>query len=314
MPKPNFKNFIPPKSLNFLIFLFLISLPAFAWADLGVPEKIVTCGTGAKPCEVCDLYEGVHNLIDLLLFGLTLPAATLAIIAAGVIWLISAGSPEKITLGKNILWYAGLGILVAFGAWLIVNTILSTLAFKNPFDQKAWSDFSFCEKFKEAFQAGETKKTTTTTTATTVSKKCDNCVTLSVPYKVGACKGTATGQVCQVDKTLNDRLVDFNRDIINDGKISYGQVSEAWPPTVTHKDECHGLGTCVDWNFISSSAKGNAKDITYLVDKADKFKLRAVYEVADDIRKKELEGRGIPSKNIQTVAGIKTEHFSIYLK
>lgn len=143
MPKFNLNLYIIS---SFLLLLFSALFPLAASAHVGIPSQLVPCGLGALPdCRVCHLYDLAHNVIDFLLWGLASPLLVVALIASGIIWLTSAGSEEKVALGRRILFSAVIGFLIAFAAWVIVNTILNTLVFKNPFNQKPWSDFSFCE-------------------------------------------------------------------------------------------------------------------------------------------------------------------------
>lgn len=125
----------------FGLFFFLNN----ASADIRVPIELVPCGKNGPNCEVCHLYDLAHNLIDLMLWGLATPLLVVALIAGGVVWLTSAGSEQRVELGKKILWSAVIGFLIAFGAWVIVNTILNTLVFQNPFNKAPWSDYSFCK-------------------------------------------------------------------------------------------------------------------------------------------------------------------------
>ena len=71
--------------------------------------------------------------------------AVVAVIAGGVLWLTSGGSESRITMGREILWYAVIGILLAFSSWIIVNTILDTLGFRLPINMARWNDFSICQ-------------------------------------------------------------------------------------------------------------------------------------------------------------------------
>ncbi len=158
MPNFNLKLSIPDNSL--VIFVLALTIlfgmvftfyPTQALADAGIPDQLVPCS--GVDCTVCNLYDGVHNIIDFLLFAITLPLAVVAIIAGGVMLLISGGSEERVSRGKSILSYAIIGILIAFSAWVIVNTILNTLAFQNPVYGGPWSDYSFCSEF-EKLKAG----------------------------------------------------------------------------------------------------------------------------------------------------------------
>ncbi|OGF51792.1 hypothetical protein A2739_00785 [Candidatus Giovannonibacteria bacterium RIFCSPHIGHO2_01_FULL_43_100] len=130
--------------------LFFFFAPALVSAHVGVPTQLVPCGStkapADHPCQVCDLYTLAHNIIDLLLWGIATPLLVVALLAAGFFWLTSGGSEEKITKGRSILVSAVIGFVIAFGAWVIINTIMSTLAFKNPFDGSAWNNTGFCSQ------------------------------------------------------------------------------------------------------------------------------------------------------------------------
>jgi len=127
----------------FLILLYFF-IPALALAHISVPTQLVPC---TNDCNVCHLYDLAHNIIDLLLWGIATPLLIVALLVAGFFWLTSAGSEEKITKGKSILFSAVVGFVIAFGAWVIINTIMTTLVFKNPIDNNsAWNDTSFCSQ------------------------------------------------------------------------------------------------------------------------------------------------------------------------
>ena len=143
MPKNNLNLYI---ASSLLLLLFSVFLPLTASAHVGIPDHLVPCGRPGTPpvCNVCHLYDLAHNLMDFMLWALAAPLLVVALIAGGVVWLTSAGSEEKVALGRRILFSAIIGFLIAFAAWVIVNTILNTLVFQNPFYGGPWSDYSFC--------------------------------------------------------------------------------------------------------------------------------------------------------------------------
>ena len=62
-----------------------------------------------------------------MLWDIATPLLVIALLVAGFFWLTSAGSEEKVSKGKSILFSAVIGFIIVFGAWLIVNTLLTTL-------------------------------------------------------------------------------------------------------------------------------------------------------------------------------------------
>lgn len=57
--------------------------------------------------------------------GISGSIAILMVIYGGVTWLTSGGSTDRITKGKNVLVWATIGLAIIFGAYSLVNFILS---------------------------------------------------------------------------------------------------------------------------------------------------------------------------------------------
>ena len=58
---------------------------------------------------------------------LTGSLALLMVIYGGTIFIIAAGSQERIQKAKQILVAASIGVAIIFSAWLIVNIVIGTL-------------------------------------------------------------------------------------------------------------------------------------------------------------------------------------------
>lgn len=110
-----------PRVLVISLLFAALFLPSVASAAL------VTCGTSSTPpCTICDFYQLVKTLTDFLLI-IIVPLAILAL-AVGGIYLLAAGGRESwVSRGKEIIWSAVLGIVIALVAWIAVNTIMSLL-------------------------------------------------------------------------------------------------------------------------------------------------------------------------------------------
>src|SRR3989344_738841 len=121
-----------------LIFAFSIFNTAFA-QDSG----LVICGVGdAKPCTICDIWALADKVINFLLFTLATPILIVVLIAGGFIYLTSGGNPKKTETAKGLITSAIVGIIIAFAAWLVVDTILKTLV-KGDFTI-AWQEIEEC--------------------------------------------------------------------------------------------------------------------------------------------------------------------------
>lgn len=152
--KPASKMFFQ-KIKKLIIFQIIFSgvlmlTPFFAVAQVGdltkdLDEPIVHCGTKASgtPCGVCDLFKLTKRLLDLAFFTLVPLIATLAIVYAGFLLLFSA-SPfgiGSVSEAQNIFKSVFVGLLTAYAAWLIVNTLV--MFFAGDLNQsKEWYKFS----------------------------------------------------------------------------------------------------------------------------------------------------------------------------
>jgi len=135
-----------PKYLKITILVILLTfliLPQVAWAsflpfDFG-SDTLVPCGRNPNnpdnppettvPCNLCHVFVLARNVISLLL-TLIILIAPLILIFGGFIMLTSAGIPERANHGKQVLTYTIIGLAIAFGAWMIINTVMNKLV--NP--------------------------------------------------------------------------------------------------------------------------------------------------------------------------------------
>lgn len=88
--------------------------------DLTTPEK------ETDPCNLCHIFMMLQRLLN----GIGLVAAGWAIIfivIGGIVIMTAGGSPDKASQGKRMITYAIIGIVIAFGAWLVINTLMNKL-------------------------------------------------------------------------------------------------------------------------------------------------------------------------------------------
>ena len=115
-----------------------------AHAAIRLPTSLVPCGTSANPaqCNPCHLWLLADNVINFILW-MSLPILVIALLYGGIIWLISVGNTANVQRGKTIIFNAIVGILIAFMGWLIVDSIIKTLAAGRPV--AAWNTAPSCE-------------------------------------------------------------------------------------------------------------------------------------------------------------------------
>lgn len=114
------------------LFSGLIVIIALVWAmNAGAAAAwlpLVPCGTESNPCKLCHLWQLGNRIINFIIWDLSIPAATILIIAAGVILLISGGNENRVALGRTIFTNTVIGLVIVFCAWLLIDTLFSTLA------------------------------------------------------------------------------------------------------------------------------------------------------------------------------------------
>ncbi len=114
------------------VFLFSLTSTALAiniWEGTG--SGGVTCNQSAinasgvltSACTFCDALRVTQNILNYLV------ELAFAIVTAMIVWgaiqmIISTGSSEKFTHGRQTITDAVIGLLVIMGAWLIVNEFL----------------------------------------------------------------------------------------------------------------------------------------------------------------------------------------------
>lgn len=111
--------------LTFLVILMLfVALPAFA------QNLKPNCDPTLPPsqpgsCDVSAAVTFLKRIIDFMLTYTLIPLAALFIVYGGFVILTSAGSEQKFAEGKKIITAAVIGVAIALGSYLIVNTILN---------------------------------------------------------------------------------------------------------------------------------------------------------------------------------------------
>ena len=121
------------------VVLFIFFTPALAETNSNLGD-IIPCE--GNECGVCDIFKLISNVIKFAAFTIAAPLAGI-IMAYGGFKLITSGSNESNkSKGTNAIWAAVWGILITFGAYVIVNAIIGGLA-GNSFSE-SWYQFPGC--------------------------------------------------------------------------------------------------------------------------------------------------------------------------
>lgn len=111
------------KIVLFLVFYFLFFTFSAQAAGL------VPCGGGESEsaCTWCNLMQMISNIVNFMLY-IIFPIAAAMIVIGGISIMTAAGSPQKITKGKEIITAAIIGLLIALFSYLIIDTIIKIIA------------------------------------------------------------------------------------------------------------------------------------------------------------------------------------------
>lgn len=114
------KNILTPLTVSLVTLLS----PVFVLAADTKFFPVCECCSSPTPCSVKDFFVVVDKIIDAALY-LSFFIAVIMIIKGGVTILLGAGKPAEVTKGRETVTWAIWGMVIAFGAWLIVNTVLT---------------------------------------------------------------------------------------------------------------------------------------------------------------------------------------------
>lgn len=81
---------------------------------------------GQGLCTVDNILQVIVN-VSYLILALSGSAALIALVYGGLEWVISAGNPERIKRGKDALSGAAIGLAIVFGAYVVINLLISVL-------------------------------------------------------------------------------------------------------------------------------------------------------------------------------------------
>lgn len=135
-----------------VVILFGIILPTVAGAVDWLP--LVPCGLNARPadgdpntnytqpCNRCELLHLLRNLIFAVMLGVVPLGGTLLFVIAGFLWILGGANPGYVSQAKSIFTNTFYAILVIALAWIIVNTIIKSIAKDEIFANQPWYKFA----------------------------------------------------------------------------------------------------------------------------------------------------------------------------
>lgn len=227
--------------------------------------KITTTIPGTSITQGGDAPTITAYIANLWIFGLLAGGvlAFIMIVYGAIEWTVSAGSQSKIEDAKDRIYQALIGLVLLFGAYLILSFINPNLVRLGEVEKFLQSS----DNFPSVNQAG-------TSTATTAQSICSGCVQIpsTIPHtrlQNDHCRtlGAPLNGRCYIDTVMSTRLRNLASvyppvQNINGVQTPIWQVTEAFPPRpspfpsdtriqgVTGFSKwptaCHNTGSCVD--------------------------------------------------------------------
>jgi type IV secretory pathway VirB2 component (pilin) len=108
--------------------LALITLVFVSGFPFVANAAFVICGnTSDNPCTYDALVTMIQAIVSFVLTDVAAPIAIIVIVWGGIQMAISAGNEGKFKEGRKKITAAAVGLVITFGAWLLINTILKFL-------------------------------------------------------------------------------------------------------------------------------------------------------------------------------------------
>ena len=132
-------NFLKISAVSFFLFGLVRVNSACA--------ALVPCGTEADPeaCTLCHLWELISEIINFISFSLAIPVAVLLFVIAGILFVVSGGNEQRTGLARTIFTNTIIGLVIIFCSWLLIDTLVKTIAGDLKGIIGAWNDFPTCE-------------------------------------------------------------------------------------------------------------------------------------------------------------------------
>lgn len=78
-------------------------------------------------CQFCHVFVMVNGIVSWVLINLVPPIALLMIVVGGIMFYFGGGNPSYLARGKQILKSVAVGLLLVYGAYLIIGLFLGVL-------------------------------------------------------------------------------------------------------------------------------------------------------------------------------------------
>jgi hypothetical protein len=298
-------------SILFLIILFsLFVIPSTTFAI--EYQSLAPIGTYVKPefsITPTSFSDYLNNMFKLGI-ALCTALAVLMIIVGGIQY-ASSDAWSKKSDGKERIFAALTGLVIALGSWALLNTIDPRLV-STALTLKEVKIEGIEEKFaaldpaqKEYVQTGKNTGTTDNSLPAGGPGATPTGNHVAIPSEIN---NQASGK--KIDSSMAQGLQNMNTELKAAG-INW-TITEAYPQSREHKADCHRTGTCIDADFLGGDTPANIKKF---IEVANNNGFRAVWEVKTQKEKDTLVAAGVPEARVKALGNwISGSHFSVYNK
>lgn len=227
--------------------------------------------------------------------------ALIMIIIGGVTYMTSDALDNK-NRGRELITNAILGLILALGSWIILNTLNPNLTENLGFNVQT-IDITPNYEFSEPGIVSNY-------TPPSADLDCPDCVNIDSSILASNNRGVKPAFIDKINQ-LNNNL--------NAAGISW-RVTEAFPPTANHRHNCHYTGRCIDANFFPIITP-TTEQVNAFIGAATDAGLFAVYETNSSSQYQQLITAGLPYLNpypggitsgVLVWPQITAPHFSVY--
>lgn len=114
------------RTITLFVLVSITALAAPLFVD-AAQQLLPPCALGAGRCHLNDIVQTFVNFMRLLL-GFVGSAVLVFFVYGGFVWLTSGGSTEKIKKGKDVVVNSIIGLIIVFGAFMIVQFVSESLS------------------------------------------------------------------------------------------------------------------------------------------------------------------------------------------
>ncbi len=293
--------------LLFIPALLLIVFTSFIAPETAAAQGVIGIPCEGAECNFCDFVTLANSVISWLIGVLAVIFGAM-VFAAGFGLVTSGGNTSKLEEAKKSLTNALIGLIIVLASWLIVDTLLKATLPNGSTQIGPWNQV----QCSDSQQPGRAYNTNSTLPGPWVNPsgvegcRGGECLALNPAY-------CSNNNSCSLDPTLAFRAEEFHRQVVNLNGIKNVRITESMPPTVTHRNPCHQIGTCFDYNRQTGLSPTEIRKIIAAA-KASSF--YPEYEVKTQAEKDAIlrAEPGISPNDIRVVTAITAPHFSIYME